>query len=234
MFYSVNYFFGVVLFVQGLFWGGVYGVDVGVVVSVDNVLDLDLCGVVVEVCVGNNCCQIFGFGQCCLLLLGGYQCYCVDVQDFSVYDSEVVVCVVWLGVVQYVFLLLGKVIVLLIGLEVIYIFIGNVCDIVGVLLDGVCIFNVLVLLLGSDGGFIVEFLQCELVFYLLQVECLLQCLLIVCECCSVVLLVGDVQCELLVLECLLVLICYQVCVQWLLNELVLVVCWIDGNVMGEV
>ncbi|WP_411851995.1 TcfC E-set like domain-containing protein [Stenotrophomonas sp. LGBM10] len=234
MSYSVNHSSGMALSAQGLFWGGAYGADAGVTVSVDNALDLDLRGAAAEVRAGSNRRQTLRFGERRLMPLGGYQRHRVDVQDLSAHDSEVAVRVARLGAAQHAFLPPGKVIALPIGLEVTYTFIGNARDIAGAPLDGARILNAPVPSLGSDGGFIAEFPQREPVLYLLQAERLLQCPLTVRERRSVVLLVGDVQCEPLALERLPAPIRHQARVQRLLNELTPVARRTDGNAMGEV
>ncbi|WP_422504928.1 TcfC E-set like domain-containing protein [Stenotrophomonas sp. GZD-301] len=234
MSYSVNHSSGVALSAQGLFWGGAYGADAGVAVSVGDAQDLDLRGAAAEVRAGNNRRQTLGFGERRLLPLGGYQRHRVDVQDLSAHDSEVAVRVARLGAAQHAFLSPGKVIALPIALEVTYTFIGNARDLAGAPLDGARILNAPVPSLGSDGGFIAEFPQREPVLYLLQAERLLQCPLTVRDRRSVVLLVGDVQCEPLALERLPAPIRHQARVQRLLNELTPVAARRQSETMGEV
>lgn len=147
-------------------------------------------------------------------------------------DSIVVICVIGVGGVWLMFFIFGKLMCMLVLIEVIYIFIGNVKDFVGLLLGGVCIFNVLVFGISVNGSFVVDFLCCEIMLYLLQDDCLLYCLLQVCECCQVVLLVGVVYCELLVVVQLLFEICQQVCVICLLQECVLIVVMFQIVVVG--
>ncbi|MEN5340414.1 TcfC E-set like domain-containing protein [Stenotrophomonas sp. TWI143] len=230
--YSGNHTSGLSLSARGLHWGGAHGADAGVVVSVDDARDLELSGAAADIRAGSNRRRILGFGERRLLPLGGYQRHRVDVQDASAHDSDAAVRVARLGAAQHAFLLPGKVIALPVTLDVTYTFIGNARDIAGTPLEGARILNAPVPSLGRDGGFIAEFPQREPVLYLLRAGDLLQCPLTVRERRSVVLLVGQVQCEPLALEQLPAPIRHQARVQRLLNELAPVAGRNERNVMS--
>lgn len=76
-----------------------------------------------------------------------------------------------------------------------YTFIGNARDIAGVPLGGARILNAPVAGTSANGGFVADFPRREKSLYLLQDDRLLQCPLQVRERRSVLLLVGEVQCE---------------------------------------
>lgn len=234
MSYSISHISGVALSARGLYWGGAHGADAGVAISVGDAQDLDLRGAAADVRAGSQRRRTLRFGERRLLPLGGYQRHRVEVQDISAHDSDAAVRVARLGAAQHAFLPPGKVIALPIELEVTYTFIGNARDIAGAPLEGARILNAPVPSLGSDGGFIAEFPQRERVLYLLQAERLLQCPLTVRDRRSVMLLVGEVQCEPLALDRLPGPIRSQARVQRLLNEHTPVASRNDGNAMGEV
>ncbi|WP_447595468.1 TcfC E-set like domain-containing protein [Stenotrophomonas rhizophila] len=193
--YSGTHSSGVALSRRGLYWGGGLGADAGLAVQVDDSDDLDLTGVAAELQVGGLRRQRLRLGERRLLPLSAYQSHRAEVQDASALDSIAAIRVTGMGGSRPLFLAPGRLMQMPIPIEVTYTFIGNARDIAGLPLRGARILNAPVPGTGPDGGFVADFPRRETMLYLLQEDRLLHCPLQVRERRSVVMLVGQVQCE---------------------------------------
>ncbi len=218
MSYSAAYTGGVALSRSGWFVGSGFSGGAGVAVQVDDAHELDLPGPAAEVRVTGVRRQVLQFGERRLLPVPAYSPGRAEVQDVSAHDSVASVRVAGLGAGQRLFLPPGKLVRMPVSLEVTYTFVGTAHGSDGQPLDGARVLNAPVPALGRGGGFVAEFPQREPVLYLLRDDRLLQCPLTVRERRSVLLLVGQVQCEPLAVGQLPAPIQQQARVQRLLRE----------------
>ncbi|MET0891592.1 MAG: TcfC E-set like domain-containing protein [Stenotrophomonas maltophilia] len=218
MSYSAVHTSSVALARSGWYVGGGLNGGAGVAVKVDNAEDLDLRGPAAEVNVAGARRQRVDFGARRLLPTQAYHPSRAEVQDVSGHDSAASVRVAGQGAGQPLFLPPGRLLTLPIALDVTYTFIGTARGSNGESLDGARVLNAPVPALGRGGGFVADFPQREQTLYLLQESRLLQCPLTVRERRSVLLLVGEVECEPLAVDRLPALIQQQARVQRLLHE----------------
>ncbi|WP_409460433.1 TcfC E-set like domain-containing protein [Stenotrophomonas maltophilia] len=195
MSYSATHSSGFALGRQGFYWGDGIGSEAGLAVQVDDADDVDLTGVAAELQVGGLRSQRLQLGERRLLPLAAYQAHRAELQDVSALDSSAVVRVAGAVGARPLFLAPGRLARLPVPIEVTYTFIGNARDIAGVPLGGARILNAPVAGTSANGGFVADFPRREKSLYLLQDDRLLQCPLQVRERRSVLLLVGEVQCE---------------------------------------
>lgn len=218
MSYSATYTSGLAVSRAGWFMGGGFIGGAGVSVQVDDAQDLALLGPAAEVNVSGSRRQVLHFGQRRLLPMAAYTAGRAEVQDVSAHDSAAAVRVANMGAGQRLFLPPGKLLHVPIALDITYTFVGTARGVDGLPLDGARVLNAPVPALGRGGGFVADFPQREPMLYLLQGGQLLQCPLTVRERRSVLLLVGQVQCEPLAVEQLPAPIHQQARVQRLLHE----------------
>nr|KAJ9621748.1 hypothetical protein H2204_011786 [Knufia peltigerae] len=195
MAYSATHSSGLGLGRRGLYWGGGLGAEAGLAVQVADTDDLELTGVAAELQVGGLRRQRLALGERRLLPLSAYQSHRAEVQDASALNSDAAIRVTGVGGARPLFLAPGRLVQMPVPIEVTYTFIGSARDIAGVPLSGARILNAPVPGTGSNGGFVADFPRRERVLYLLQQNQLLHCPLQVRERRSVVMLVGQVQCE---------------------------------------
>ncbi|WMJ70353.1 TcfC E-set like domain-containing protein [Stenotrophomonas sp. 24(2023)] len=222
MSYSATHSSGFALGRQGFYWGEGAGSEAGLAVRVDDADDADLSGVAAELHVGGLRRQRLQLGERRLLPLAAYQAHRAEVQDVSALDSSAVVRVAGTYGARSLFLAPGRLVHMPVPVEVTYTFIGNARDIAGLPLGGARILNAPVPGTTASGGFIADFPRREKTLYLLQDDRLLQCPLQVRERRSVLLLVGDVQCEALAVAQLPAHIRQQARVTRLLQEQALI------------
>ncbi|PTS80405.1 usher protein [Stenotrophomonas sp. HMWF023] len=203
---------------SGLYWGSDSGSGAGVGVEVESPEDVSLHGVAAEVRVSGARRHLLHFGDRRLLPLAAYAATRTEVQDVSSHEVAASVHVDGQGVGSSVFLPPGRMMIMPIGIDLTYTFIGNALDSNGVALDGARILNAPLPSLGRDGGFVADFPQREKTLYLLQSSHLLECPLQVREKRAVVFLVGAVRCRPLAVDRLPMKIHQQARVQRLLNE----------------
>lgn len=218
MSYSATYTSGLAVSRAGWFVGSGFHGGAGVAVRVDDAEDLALLGPAAEVNVSGSRRQVLHFGQRRLLPMAAYTAGRAEVQDVSAHDSAAAVRVSGLGVGQRLFLPPGKVLHMPVALDVTYTFVGTARGMDGHPLEGARVLNAPVPALSRGGGFVADFPQREQMLYLLQGDRLLQCPLTVRERRSVLLLVGQVQCEPLAVDQLPAPIHQQARVQRLLQE----------------